>query len=200
MRFAQSILESASPLEAFANGTADFPLVASTLSDVEVTQALFEEVSMNQGTQRAAQAPSFTVNGLSQPLGSALDPFLLLRVLREERRTIEGLLSLNEHTTGHVARELLILGGQGGEAQGGIETMLGELFDARDLAEGGGLITWWNDLEKDGRYKPWPTSVRDVSIDQSNPETLDFQADNPFFWNDAVPPAELSRADVARGS
>lgn len=163
MRFAQSILASAAPLETLANGTADFPLVASTLADVEVTQALFEEVSMNQGTQRAAMAPSFTINGLSQPLGPALDPFLLLRVMREERQTIEDVVNLNDQITGQAARELLITGGQGGESQGGIESMLGELFDARDKAEGGGLVTWWNNFEKDGRYNPWPKSVRDVS-------------------------------------
>ncbi len=163
MRFGQSILSSPSPLEALANATADFPLVAPTLSDVEVTQAFFEEVAMNQGSQRAASVPSFTINGRPQPLGPALDPFLLLRVLREERRAVEDLLSLTEHISPKQARDLLIEAGQGGEAQGGLEGMLGELFDARDTTEGGGLVLWWNNLEADARYKPWPTSVRDVS-------------------------------------
>ena len=161
MRFAESILASSSPLEAFSHGTADFPLVASTLADVEVTQALFEEVARNQGTQRAASIPSFTINGLSQPLGPGLDPFLLLRVLRDERKTINDLVGLSEHISAQAARNLLIEGSRGGDAQAGLESMLGDLFDARDVKEGGGLIQWWNNFEDDPRYKPWPTSVRE---------------------------------------
>ena len=167
MRFGQSILASPSPLEALANGTADFPLVAPSLADVDVAQAFFEEVATNQGTQRAASSPSFTINGRAQPLGPGLDSFLLLRVLREERRAVEDLLGLSEHITGQAARDLLIGGGQGGEAQGAMEGMLGELFDARDIEEGGGLVLWWNDLEADARYKLWPSSVREVSANIS---------------------------------
>lgn len=35
-------------------------------------------------------------------------------------------------------------------------------FDIRDDIEGGGVIIWLNDLEKDSRYKPWPTDIQNV--------------------------------------
>ena len=34
----------------------------------------------------------------------------------------------------------------------------GEVFDIRD-----DNLIWWNDLEKDKRYKSWPKSVREVN-------------------------------------
>ena len=37
---------------------------------------------------------------------------------------------------------------------------LGELFDASDRREGSEVIMYWNDLEKDIRYKPWSKSVQ----------------------------------------
>lgn len=162
MRFAQHVAASDSPLQVLSQGTADFPLVESTLSDVEITQPFFEEIARNQATQRAASAPSFTINGLAQPLTDSLDPFLLLRVMRQERRAVEDLLSLSDELTGQAARDLLIDGSKAAEPKDPLDALLGQLFDARDATEGGDTILWWNDLEKDGRYKPWAKSVREV--------------------------------------
>ncbi|KAJ1678749.1 killer toxin resistant protein, partial [Spiromyces aspiralis] len=35
----------------------------------------------------------------------------------------------------------------------------GEVFDVRDASEGGGIVMWLNDLERDSRYKSWPASL-----------------------------------------
>jgi UDP-glucose:glycoprotein glucosyltransferase len=40
---------------------------------------------------------------------------------------------------------------------------LGDLFDAGDKEEGGDLVLWWNDLEKDRKYKSWSKDLKDVS-------------------------------------
>jgi UDP-glucose:glycoprotein glucosyltransferase len=49
-----------------------------------------------------------------------------------------------------------------GQAQ--IEEDAGEgIFDASDRIEGGEVITWWNDIEKDKRYKSWPNTLQGVS-------------------------------------
>jgi UDP-glucose:glycoprotein glucosyltransferase len=109
--------------------------------------------------------PSFFLNGV--PLTEAeVDPFALLRLMRQERQYIVDLLSLSIHMTGKEARDILIGGSPrspspsrdriGGDA-------LGELYDSTDRDEGGQVILWWNDLEKDRRYKSWSKSVREVS-------------------------------------
>ena len=37
------------------------------------------------------------------------------------------------------------------------------VVDASDRSEGGGVVVWWNDIEKDSRYKQWPSSLTGVS-------------------------------------
>lgn len=37
------------------------------------------------------------------------------------------------------------------------------VVDASDRTEGGGVVVWWNDIEKDSRYKQWPSSLTGVS-------------------------------------
>lgn len=45
------------------------------------------------------------------------------------------------------------------------ETVLEGYFDASDRIEGGDVIIWWNNIEKDARYSRWPTSLTGVSSD-----------------------------------
>jgi UDP-glucose:glycoprotein glucosyltransferase len=40
---------------------------------------------------------------------------------------------------------------------------IGEIYDVRDTPEKS-FIVWWNDLEKDKRYKVWPSNLMEVSI------------------------------------
>jgi UDP-glucose:glycoprotein glucosyltransferase len=50
-----------------------------------------------------------------------------------------------------------------GQAQ--TEEDVGEgIVDASDRIEGGEVLTWWNDIEKDKRYKSWPDSLQGVSF------------------------------------
>lgn len=41
--------------------------------------------------------------------------------------------------------------------------MLDGIFDVSDREEGGDVIFWFNDLEKDGRYGGWPATIEAVS-------------------------------------
>jgi hypothetical protein len=50
-------------------------------------------------------------------------------------------------------------------AAGGQETLLEGYFDASDRTEGGNVIIWWNNIERDSRYSRWPTSLTGVSSD-----------------------------------
>jgi len=37
----------------------------------------------------------------------------------------------------------------------GQQSGLDAIFDASDRLEGGGIVVWWNDIEKDSRYVPF---------------------------------------------
>ena len=39
-----------------------------------------------------------------------------------------------------------------------------DVFDASDREEGGDVIIWWNDLEKDQMYAPWSDNIHLVSV------------------------------------
>jgi UDP-glucose:glycoprotein glucosyltransferase len=41
--------------------------------------------------------------------------------------------------------------------------VLDGIFDVSDREEGGDVIFWFNDLEKDGRYGGWPATIEAVS-------------------------------------
>lgn len=86
--------------------------------------------------------------------------------MRKERKYATELQGLNIKMTSKSAREILITGGtkQVVANEKGMmpNEALGELFDATDRQEGGQVIVWWNDLEKDKRYRSWPSTVRDV--------------------------------------
>lgn len=41
--------------------------------------------------------------------------------------------------------------------------VLDGIFDASDRQENGDVIIWLNDLEKDARYKDFPTTIESVS-------------------------------------
>lgn len=158
----------------FVNITANFPLVASQLSSLvpSVSPALEEEVGTFQMSSPLSQRPSFHLNGVALP-ESSVDPFALLRIMRRERKTVSDILGLSSDMTPKQARDMLMYEEIGAVASGGSTSkgrdvafgpeVLGDLFDAGDEQEGGGLILWWNDLEKDKRYKTWSKDLKDVS-------------------------------------
>lgn len=169
VRAAQFISESKDPFKAFVDITSAFPRLASHLPALvpHPDPHLMSEVSMNQMSSAVAMRPSFFLNGNLLP-ESDVEPFALLRLMRKERGYINQLQSLGSRFTGQDARNMLINGGpksSKGRPRDRIDAeLLGELYDVTDREEGSQVILWWNDLEKDRRYKSWSTSVRDVSV------------------------------------
>ncbi|GJN89390.1 hypothetical protein Rhopal_002370-T1 [Rhodotorula paludigena] len=167
VRAAQFISESKDPFKAFVDITSAFPRLASHLPALvpHPDPHLMSEVSMNQMSSAVAMRPSFFLNGILLP-ESDVEPFALLRLMRKERGYINQLQSLGSRFTGQDARNMLINGGpksNKGRPRDRIDAeLLGELYDATDREEGSQVILWWNDLEKDRRYKSWSTSVRDL--------------------------------------
>lgn len=75
--------------------------------------------------------------------------YRLLRVMRKERRIVGSLteLGLNRQEAIDVLTHPIIGGGDNGETGVSLDGM----FDASDRPEGGDIIVWWNDFEKDRR-------------------------------------------------
>ena len=90
-------------------------------------------------------------------------PFSVLNKLRSEREIMGQLTelglspkqALDVLSSKHVQKSL---------SQG---TVLDGVFDASDRAEGGDVVIWLNDLEKDERYAGMPKTLRAVSINNS---------------------------------
>ncbi|KAF8342557.1 UDP-glucose:glycoprotein glucosyltransferase-domain-containing protein [Cantharellus anzutake] len=85
-----------------------------------------------------------------------LNPFSLIKFLREERRRMLALttLGLSPAQAVEVISDPAI--GHASQPSRG----LGEgYFDASDREEGGNTILWWNDIEKDSRYARWSPSL-----------------------------------------
>lgn len=191
LRATAHILSSSSPLEAFTNFTSSFPLLASHLSTLVPTipEELEEEVGIFQMSSPLSQRPAFYLNGMPLP-ESSVDPFALLRSMRRERKIVTDIQGLSSHMKTKQARDVLMHEGIGAAAVGGTTSkgrdavltpdVLGDVFDAGDKQEGGGLVLWWNDLEKDKRYKTWSKDLKDVrrfqtaeSVDANPPSSTD---------------------------
>jgi len=101
----------------------------------------------------------FWLNGVYYP-EIEFTPFSILNKLRSEREIMGSLTqlglspkqALDVLSSKHVQKSL---------SQG---TLLDGVFDASDRAEGGDVVIWLNDLEKDERYAGMPKSLHAVSI------------------------------------
>lgn len=165
----QFIMSSSDRLSSLRRLAQDLPLHAHTLATrwvPEVDQAMDAELLNNSMTKLEAGQSGLWLNGL--PLGTRdLNAFSLLEAMRDERRLLLDLQSLD--IPPHNARCLLANPSMdtnaASSARSGLITvsMLGELYDADDLAEGAETIFWWNDLENDRRYLNWGRKVSEVT-------------------------------------
>jgi len=86
----------------------------------------------------------------------------LLKVLKQEREIMSSLTSLGltpEQAVELVSHESILAAHREGGAVEGI-------FDASDREEGGDVIIWWNDLEKDQMYTHWTDNMHIVRMQE----------------------------------
>ncbi|KAF2402544.1 hypothetical protein EJ06DRAFT_574492 [Trichodelitschia bisporula] len=143
------IINSESPLDALVKVTQDFPKYSASL----VTKNYSEEFYAEHGANREKFLPSgmnlLFFNGLQMD-ARKMDAFSLLDQLRRERKLISSFQSL-----GLTSRDAISILSHSAiaEAQGDADT---QRYDWRDETEGGHVIIWLNDIEKDKRYQDWP--------------------------------------------
>lgn len=151
---AQYIAQSANPLETLVKVSQDFPKHSALISKVRLNESFSDEINTIQSRHIAPGGNAIWLNGL--PLeDEQMSPLALLRMLRRERQFIDSLKSMGLSTLQAVD---LISSPSIGEAQTSTGAVEG-LFDTRDANEGGNVVVWMNDLEKDSRYKTWASAL-----------------------------------------
>ncbi|KAI0073110.1 glycosyltransferase family 24 protein [Panus rudis PR-1116 ss-1] len=151
----QLIHDSDQPLATLKRIAQNFPKYASSVARrVVVDDNLQNEVTENHAKAQPGVSMMW-LNGVVVP-EKDINPFTLLRLLRKERGVMLSLTSLGLSPS--QALDLLTHNAVSAAQSG--SSVLDGIFDASDRQEGGGLITWWNDFEKDARYARWGTSLR----------------------------------------
>jgi UDP-glucose:glycoprotein glucosyltransferase len=150
----QLITGSSSPLDTLQHLSQDFPSQSLKIAAVEVDVELIAHLRENNKIVPGGENLLW-INGLHiQP--AKVEAFNLLSVMRRERTLINALRSLG--LTNSQAVQFL----SHSTIAEKVETGQTNRFDVRDDIEGGNVIIWLNDLEKDSRYNTWPQGIRNV--------------------------------------
>lgn len=151
IKAASFVLAHDAPFDTLMKLSRDFPKHSSAIAATDVSEEFLQEHHENRD---ALLSPGFNVlwiNGV-QIMGRDVDAYTLLEHLRRERKTINSVRELG--LSGPQAIELLsheaITASQANQEP--------QRYDWRDEHEGGNVIMWLNDIEKDKRYEKWPTS------------------------------------------
>lgn len=150
------VADSDDPLDTLVKLSENFPKYSSRIAAHNATVALLKEIHSNRGRMLPAGMNAMWINGV-QVDARQMDAFSLLDQLRRERRLIEKFkgIGLSAQETVNLLSHRFI-----GEAVADGEPAR---FNYEDKLEGGRVIIWLNDLEKDSRYQSWPTELMAVS-------------------------------------
>ena len=150
------IMQSSNPLDTLVKLSQDFPKYSSAVASHNATEEFVAEHEYNRAQLVPAGYNVWWVNGV-QLIERQIEALDLLDILRKERKLVNGVRDLG--LTGVEAIQLL------GHTE--ISTVKAEneaqRFDWRDDIEGGNVIIWMNDIEKDKRYAEWPSVLAAVS-------------------------------------
>ncbi|KAJ9665182.1 killer toxin resistant protein [Coniosporium apollinis] len=152
LKTASFVLDTEEPLDTLLKLSQDFPKHSSAIAAHNLTSEFLAEHSNNAELALPPGYNVFWINGV-QVDPRKIDAFSLLDHLRRERRLINGLQGLG--FSGPEAISVLSHTAIA-EAQAEDEP---QRYDYRDGPEGGNVIMWLNDIEKDKRYEAWPTSI-----------------------------------------
>ena len=150
------IMQSEDPFDTLLKLSQDFPKYSSAVASHNTTREFLMEHEFNRGQLVPAGYNIWWMNGV-QLIEREIEALSLLDKMREERQLISGVRELG--LTGQEAIQLL--------SHDEISTVKAEKepqrFDWRDELEGGKVIIWMNDIEKDKRYEGWPSILSAVS-------------------------------------
>ncbi|ESZ97892.1 glycosyltransferase family 24 protein [Sclerotinia borealis F-4128] len=146
------IMQSDKPFDSLIKLSQDFPKHSSAIASHNVSSDFLAEHNYNRGKLVPAGFNIWWMNGV-QMIDRQIDAISMLDILRKERRLINGVRDLG--FTGPEAVQLLSHSDiSGAKSDGDVQR-----FDWRDEIEGGSVIMWLNDIEKDKRYADFPATL-----------------------------------------
>jgi UDP-glucose:glycoprotein glucosyltransferase len=160
IKAATFILGSDNPLKTFQKLTQDFPKHSSTISAQNISDDFRVEWEANTKFAIPEGYNIMWMNGV-QIDPRTVDPFSLLAEIKRERSLINGFRQMG--FAGPQAISLLSHRAIA-EAQSDDDP---QRYDFRDEEEGGDVIMWLNNIEKDKRYDDWPSDLQAVSDRQT---------------------------------
>ena len=144
------VIASDDPFNTLLEVSQDFPKHSSKIAKLNISDDFMIEHARNREVFLPAGYNMIWMNGM-QVEARQMDAFSLIEQLRRERRLIGSLREL-----GLSAMESISLISHSTIAESKA-TSESQRYDYRDEPEGGQVIVWLNDIEKDQRYKDWPT-------------------------------------------
>lgn len=142
------IMNSKNPLETLERVSQDFPKYSSAIAKRNASMDVIEEHIQNREAFLPAGYNVIWMNG-QQVQSRQMDAFSLLEQLRRERSIVANIRNLGFSGTEAVqilSHTILTESKTAAESQ---------RYDYRDTIEGGQVIIWLNDIEKDKRYREW---------------------------------------------
>lgn len=164
LKAASFVMKSDQPMDTLLKLVQDFPKYSSIIAGHNVSDSFLGEHTKNREFLLPTGYNVIWINGVQLPARD-VNPYSLLAHLRRERTLINGIRS-----QGLSAPDIIALLSH--EAIAGTQTEdEPQRYDFRDEIEGGNVIIYLNDIEKDERYESWPTelrAVRDIFLASSN--------------------------------
>lgn len=157
MKAASFVMQSEEPMNTLLKLVQDFPKYSSIISAHNASDAFVKGHTKNLDQWLLGGVNLISINGLNIPARD-VNPYSLLAHLRRERKLINGFRN-QDLSVSEVVSLLSHGSGPTTQIQGAPQR-----YDFRDTAEGGNVIVWLNDIEKDKAYEDWPTSLEAVSL------------------------------------
>ena len=157
LKTASFIMASDDPFDTLVKVSQDFPKLSSAITKRNASTDFVKEHSINRDTFLPAGYNVIWMNGM-QVQARQMDAFGLLEQLRRERSIVNNLRKI-----GFSGSEAVQVLSHEAIASSKIEGDT-QRYDYRDDIEGGKIIVWLNDIQKDKRYSGWPTYTSAVSI------------------------------------
>ncbi len=146
------VMSSEDPLDTLLKVSADFPRYSGIIAGHNISEAFLSEYRGNRAAFLPQGYSIIWINGVQVDTRS-MNAFGLLDHLRRERSLINNLRDL-----GFTASQAIRLLSHPDIAQAQVDNEP-QRYDWRDQIEGGNVIMWLNDIEKDKRYDSWPSQL-----------------------------------------
>ncbi|KAH7081876.1 UDP-glucose:glycoprotein glucosyltransferase-domain-containing protein [Paraphoma chrysanthemicola] len=153
VKAASFVMKSEQPMDTLLKLVQDFPKYSSVIAGHNASDEFLQEHKKNREQFLPSGYNMIWVNGVQMPARD-INPYSLLAHLRRERKLVSGIKG--QGLSGPEVISLL-----SHEAISATQTEdEPQRYDFRDEIDGGNVIIYMNNIEKDSRYETWPSDLR----------------------------------------